>query len=102
MALQADVFSYLLQILNSDKFRGDTVSRAGGNYSNMMLVYQPVAGTCQCAIFTLMSVALEAFDESSLGNCEVCAIHIVMTNSCQCVYTGIVFSGCYGNDTPSP
>lgn len=49
-------------------------------------VTQPVAGTCQSAIFTLMTVALEAFDESSLGNCEVCISYITMTTiTCGCI-----------------
>ena len=39
---------------------------------------QPVAGTCQSAVFTLLTVTLEAFDENSLGNCEVCVSYVTM------------------------
>ena len=49
-----------------------------------------------------MTVALEAFDESSLGNCEVSVSCITMVTERQCMHTGTVISCCYGDDTPSP
>jgi len=39
---------------------------------NDMLHTQPIASTSQIVVHTLMMVTLEAFDEESLGDSEVC------------------------------
>ena len=49
-----------------------------------------------------MTVALEAFDENSLGNCEVSVSYIAMTTECEFMCTGTINSCFYGDDTPSP